>query len=198
MKSRINNQGMIFQNLEFLKESVCALSCSVLSDSVTSWTVAHQTSLCTRFSRQEYWRGLPFPPPGDLSDPGIESVSLVSPAFTGKFFCHWITWEAPLKNEDYELKEPALSQVKQTESESESHSVVSDSLQPHGLYSPWNSPGQNTGVGSLSLLQGIFLIQELNRNLLHCRQILYQLNYEKWKWKWSSSVMSDSLWPHGL
>ena len=39
---------------------------------------------------------------------------------------------------------------------SESHSVVSDSLRPHGLYSPWNSPGQNTGTGSLSLLQGIF------------------------------------------
>ena len=39
---------------------------------------------------------------------------------------------------------------------SESHSAVSDSLWPHGLYSPWNSPGQNTGVGSLSLLQGIF------------------------------------------
>ena len=41
-------------------------------------------------------------------------------------------------------------------SESESHSVVSNSLRPHGLYSPWNSPGQNTGIGSLSLLQGIF------------------------------------------
>ena len=41
-------------------------------------------------------------------------------------------------------------------SESESRSVMSDSLQLHGLYSPWNSPGQNTGVGSLSLLQGIF------------------------------------------
>ena len=40
-----------------------------------------------------------------------------------------------------------------------SHSVVSNSLQPHGLYSPWNSPGQNTGVGSLSLLQGIFPTQ---------------------------------------
>ena len=39
-------------------------------------------------------------------------------------------------------------------SESESHSVVSDSLRPHGLYSPWNSPSRNTGVGSLSLLQG--------------------------------------------
>ena len=42
------------------------------------------------------------------------------------------------------------------EVKSESHSVVSNSLGPHGLYSPWNSPGQNTGVGSLSLLQGIF------------------------------------------
>ena len=40
--------------------------------------------------------------------------------------------------------------------ESESHSVESDSLRPHGIYSPWNSPGQNTGVGSLSLLQGTF------------------------------------------
>ena len=37
---------------------------------------------------------------------------------------------------------------------SESHSILSDSLQPHGLYSPWNSPGQNTGVGSLSFLRG--------------------------------------------
>ena len=44
--------------------------------------------------------------------------------------------------------------------ESESHSVVSDSLWLHGLYSPLNSPGQNTGVGSVSLLQGLFLTQE--------------------------------------
>ena len=43
--------------------------------------------------------------------------------------------------------------------ESESCSVMSDSLRPHGLYSSWSSPGQNTGVGSLSLLQGIFLTQ---------------------------------------
>ena len=62
---------------------------------------------------------------------------------------------------------------------SESHAVVSDSLQPHGLYSPWNSPGQNTGVGSLSLLQGIFPTQELNQGLLHCRRILYQLSYQE-------------------
>ena len=59
--------------------------------------------------------------------------------------------------------------------ESESHSVVSDSLWPHGLYSPWNSPGQNTRVGSLSILQGIFLTQGLKPGLPHCRQTLYQL-----------------------
>ena len=49
----------------------------------------------------------------------------------------------------------------ESERESESCSVMSDSLQPHGLYSPQNSPAQNTGVDSLSLLQGIFLTQEL-------------------------------------
>ena len=64
------------------------------------------------------------------------------------------------------------------ESESESCSVMSDSLQPHGLYSPWNSPGQNTGVGSLSLLQGIFLTQGSNPGLPHGRQILYQLSHK--------------------
>ena len=55
---------------------------------------------------------------------------------------------------------------------------LSDSLQSHGLYSPWNSPGQNTGVGSLSLLQGIFPTQESNWGLLHCKWILYQLSYQ--------------------
>ena len=61
---------------------------------------------------------------------------------------------------------------------SESHSVTSDSLWPHVLYSPWNSPGQNTGVGSLSLLQGIFLTQGSNPGLPHCRWIPYQLSYQ--------------------
>ena len=62
--------------------------------------------------------------------------------------------------------------------ESESRSVVSDSLRPHSLYSPWNSPGQNTGVGSLPLFQGIFPTQGENPGLLHCRQILYQLSHK--------------------
>ena len=61
---------------------------------------------------------------------------------------------------------------------SESRSVESDSLRPHGLYSPWNSPGQNTEVDSLSLLQGIFPTQGSNPGLLHCRWILYQLSHK--------------------
>ena len=55
---------------------------------------------------------------------------------------------------------------------------MSDSLRPHGLYSPWNFPGQNTGVGNPSLLQVIFLTQGLNPGLLHCGQILYQLSHK--------------------
>ena len=55
-----------------------------MSDSVaTSWTVAHRDPLSVGFPRQEHWSGLPFPSPGDLSDPGIE---LASPAFAGRFF----------------------------------------------------------------------------------------------------------------
>ena len=63
-------------------------------------------------------------------------------------------------------------------SESESRWVVSDSVWPHGLSNPWNSPGQNTGVGSLSLLQVMFPNQGLNPGLLHCRQSLYQLSHK--------------------
>ena len=56
-----------------------------------------------------------------------------------------------------------------SESERESRSVMSDSLQPHGLFNTWNAPGQNTGVGSHSLLQGIFPTQGSNPGLPHCR-----------------------------
>ena len=55
----------------------------------------------------------------------------------------------------------------------------------HGLYSPWNSPGQNTGVGSLSLLQGIFPTQGSNPGLPQCRQILYQLSHKEAQEYWS-------------
>ena len=60
----------------------------------TTWTVARQASLSMGFSRQEYWSGLPCPPPGDLPDPGIELKSLLSPALSGRFFTTSGIWEA--------------------------------------------------------------------------------------------------------
>ena len=79
------------------------------------------------------------------------------------------------KAEEPEIKLPTSTE---SESENESRSVISNSLRPHGLYSPWNSPGKNTGVSSLSLLQGIFPTQGLNPGLWHCSWILYQLACE--------------------
>ena len=76
--------------------------------------------------------------------------------------------------------------------ESESHSAVYDSLQTHGL-SPRNSPGKNTGVGSLSLLQGIFPTQGSNPGLPHCRQILYQLSHKGSPLVWSLLDLSSTL-----
>ena len=70
---------------------------------------------------------------------------------------------------------------------SESCSVVSDSLRPHGLCSPLNSPGQNTGMDSLSLLQGIFPTRGSNPGLPHCRWILYQLSHK------GSPIFSGSI-----
>ena len=63
----------------------------------TPWTIAHQAPLSRGFSRQEYWRGLPYPPPGDLPDPGIEPTSLRSPALADGFFITNAIWEALTK-----------------------------------------------------------------------------------------------------
>ena len=70
---------------------LCGFSCVWLC--VTLWTVALQAPLSMGFSRQEYWNGLPCPPPGDLPDPGIKPVSLKSPASAGRFFTTSTTWE---------------------------------------------------------------------------------------------------------
>ena len=65
---------------------MCVCVCSVVSDSATPWTVAHQAPLSMGFFRQESWSGLPFPPSGDLPDPGIEHSTLMSSALSGEFF----------------------------------------------------------------------------------------------------------------
>ena len=98
----------------------------------------------------------------------------------------------------FPVKPAALSLLKGCPSESESRPVVSDSLWPHSLYSPWNSPGQNTGVGSLSLLQRIFPTQGSNPGVPLCRWILYQLSHKgsprilEWV---SYPFFSRSSWP---
>ena len=67
---------------------ICELSSSVVSNSLQSHGlyVAHQAPLSMEFSRQEYWSGLPFPPPGDLLNPGIKPEFFTSPALAGRFF----------------------------------------------------------------------------------------------------------------
>ena len=104
------------------------LSHSVLLDSVPSWTIARQSPLSMVFSRQEYWSGFPYPPLGDLPNPGIEPRSLI--------------------------------------------------LQVDSLLSETPGKLKTTGVGGLSLLQGIFPTQELKQGLLLCRLVLYQLSYQ--------------------
>ena len=75
---------------------VCAQSLSCFQLFVILWTVACQVPLSMEFSRQEYWNGLPVPTPRDLLDPGIEDVSLTSPALAGGFFYRYATLEFPL------------------------------------------------------------------------------------------------------
>ena len=65
----------------------------------------------------------------------------------------------------------------------------------YGLYSPWNSPGQDTGAGGLSLLQGIFPTQGSNPGLLHCRRILYQLSYHKLSHKGTPRILEWVAYP---
>ena len=66
-----------------------------MSDSVALWIAACQAALSLEFSRPEHRGGLPFPPPGDLSEPGIEPASLMSPALADSFFTTSATWETP-------------------------------------------------------------------------------------------------------
>jgi len=152
---------------------------------------AHQAPPSLGFSRQEHWSGLPFPYPIHESEKWKWSRSVVSDPQRP----HGLQPQAPpsmgFARQEYWSGVPLPSPRFFTTRywiycflcsiaicDCESCSVVSNSLWPHGLYSPWNSPGQNTGVGSHSLLQRIFPTQGWNPGLPHCRQILYQLSHK--------------------
>ena len=84
---------------------------------VIPWMVARQAPLSMGFSRQEYWSGLSFPPPGDHPDPGIEPSSLESPALAGGFFITNAPWELPkglvcMKRKKQERKKHSVQQLK--------------------------------------------------------------------------------------
>ena len=78
----------------FTSMCVCAQLLSHVQLFAVPWTIAHQAPVSMEVSRQVYWSGLPLPIPGHLPDPGIESVSLASPASAGRFFTSWATREA--------------------------------------------------------------------------------------------------------
>ena len=78
---------------------------------VTPWTAAHQAPLSMGFSRQEYWSGLPCPPPGDFPHPGIKPMSLINPALAGRFFATHDTWESLCISSHHSLKDMQVAAV---------------------------------------------------------------------------------------
>ena len=136
----------------------------------TPWTVARQALLSMGFSRQEYWSGLPCPPPGDLPSPGMGPMSPLSPALAGGFLTTSATWALPSLNGllqqapnwfscfchrvsiAYPWCKPAAAKSLQ------SCPILCNPMDcsPLGSSVHGDTPGKNTGVGCHALPQGIF------------------------------------------
>ena len=147
-------------------------------------TVAHQAPLCRGFSRQEYWSGLPCPPPGGLPDPGVEPTPLTSPALAGKFFTTSATWEAPDKfmdiNKSYShtqikiLTAPRLCDSPRAPVSSTGALLVSWvpcshvlGCLPLPLPFPGSDPGAEPGLArDTPVLPGLLLAWELGESVL--------------------------------
>ena len=130
---------------------VCVWGGMCVQLSANPWTVAHKAPLSRDFSRQEYWSGLPCPPPGDLPQPGIKPAAL-SPALAGGFFTTSAAWKDWVASRACVLSRSGRVQP----------FVVLWTI-AHQAHCPWDSPGKYTGVGCHSLLQRIFLTQGWNR-----------------------------------
>ena len=169
---------------------------------MTPWTIQS-----LKFSRPEYWSGLPCPSPEDLPNPGIEprspalqadalpaepqekpqntemaSLSLLQRIFPiqgsnpGLPQCRQILYQMSHKGSPRILEWVAFPFSRKPSQPRDRTQVPS--LQVDSLPAEPQGKPKNTGVGSLSLLQGIFLTQESNWGLQHCRWILYQLSYQ--------------------
>ena len=134
---------------------------------------AHQAPPSLGFSRKEHWSGLPI----SFSNAWKWKVKVKSLSCIRLFATHGLQPTRLLRPWDFPGREISGIFWATREAQSESDSVVSDCLRHHGLHSPWNSPGQNTGVGSCSLLQRIFPTQGLNPGLPYYKWILYQLSH---------------------
>ena len=151
---------------------------------MTPWTVAHQVPLVLEFLRQGYWSRLPFTTSGDLPNPGIKPVSLTSLSFLP--LQPWLCvhaqvcltlWtgahQAPLST-GFSRQEYWSGLLYLSPGDLPDSGIKPVSLALAGEFFTAEPPEKpkNTGVGSLSLLQRMFLTQELNQGLLHCRWIL--------------------------
>ena len=134
------------------------------------WTYANSLQSCPTLCDHMY-----------CSPPGSSVLGILQ---AGILECFAISSPGDLPNLRIKPTSPEVPALKVDSLPQSHHSkckvkvTQSDSLWPHGLYSPWNSPGQNTGVGNCSLLQGIFPTQGLNLGLPHCRRTLYQLSHQ--------------------
>ena len=143
---------------------------------MTPWTVAHQAPLSMGFSKQQYWSGLPFLPPGEHPHSVIEHVFPVSPTLAGRFFFFFFL---PLS---HQRRPFSLGYMVNTYTYIYGgSSVISNSLQPIANsppgFSPWDFLVKNTCVGYYFFLQRVFPTQGSNPGLLHFRWILYRLRH---------------------
>ena len=162
----------------------CVLSCfSCVQLTVTLWTVACQALLSMGFSRQKYWSGLPYPPPGDLPDPKIKLESPVSPILAGSFFTTEPPRKSPIDMRMIKSKDSAHQKVKACLPQTTPFSApvsptILKSLPSLACRPPTHTApltGDLPGVGWHTILQRIFPTQGLNLQLLqllYCRWIL--------------------------
>ena len=169
----IKSRSLTLQEILYHLSHKGSPRCAVLSHvwlSVTPLAVSCQAPLSMGFSKQEYWSGLPCPPPGDLLNLGIEPRSPTLKVDS-------LLSEPPGKPKIIVFLEFPWSEVLVTQSLSHVQLFAIPWSLPR-LLCPWNFLSKNTGVDCYFLLQGIFLTQGLNPGLLHCRQILYHLSHK--------------------